>query len=373
MAHQQNNFDALRLSGALLVALGHTMDIVLGYDGLGAATNNQSFGGLGLNIFCTISGFLIMRSRMRNPAAPFFRARALRIFPALFIAIPLMALVLGPMVSTLTIGEYFHNGETWRFLATIFGFPLNPILPGVFGHTALVGQLYSLTAELSFYILVGLMGGWKHFPKFVAVALIVVWAVFLRTDYQSLPFSHIFSIKAGQLTTFFYPVRLGTLCVLYLFVGASVAILAPEPRLLTRIALCLLPIWLIALYSTDRRVYDMVEMSMLPLVVLGLGVATRFTIKLPEWLGDVSYGIYIYHFATAELVYTVSPPAWRGWSMILACLVISTLFGWISFQLVEKRALARKAGPRQAEVADVSVAARAATHSIAWSNQRVSK
>ena len=83
MATRANNFDALRLLGALLVAVGHSMDIFTGRDWLGAATSNQSLGGLGLNIFCVISGYLITKSRLRNDAGDFAVSRALRILPAL--------------------------------------------------------------------------------------------------------------------------------------------------------------------------------------------------------------------------------------------------------------------------------------------------
>lgn len=362
MQHRRNNFDALRLVGALLVALGHTMDVVLGYDGLGALTNNQSFGGLGLNIFCTISGYLITRSRQRNAPGSFFRSRALRIFPALIVAVPLMALVLGPLVTTLPVATYFATGGTWRFLASILIFPLNPGLPGVFGGVGIIGQLYSLTAEVAFYIFVGTLGGWRHFPKIVAALLIVTWAVFLHTDYGTLPFSNVFSLSVAGTTAFFYPVRLGTLCVFYLLVGSAVAILAPDPAKLSRIAMALLPVWILALFAHDRRVYDMVEMAMLPIVVLGLGMMSRFAITLPEKLGDISYGTYVYHFAIAELVFTLFPDHSRGWSMVALAVVLSAVVGWLSFQCVEKRALSKKAAPTQEAVADVSVAARSAIH-----------
>ncbi|QWT18708.1 acyltransferase [Bacillus sp. NP157] len=362
MSQRHNNFDALRLGGALLVALGHTMDIVLGYDGLGAATNNQSFGGLGLNIFCTISGYLIMRSRLRNDVRPFFTSRALRIFPALLIAVPLMALVLGPIYTALPLRDYFAAGGTWRFLASIFVYPLNPGLPGVFGGAGIIGQLYSLTAELTFYVFIGLLGRWRHFPALLIALLVVTWWIFLRTDYNSLPFSHVFSVQVGGTTTFFYPVRLATLCVFYLFTGAAVALAAPSPTALTRLACCLLPVWIIALYGPDRRVYDMIEMTMLPLIVLGVGLASRYTIRIPERFGDISYGVYVYHFAIAEAVFTSWPSAHKGWLTIGVALLVSILVGWLSFHLIEKRALARKAATSNAAVEDVSVAAQAATH-----------
>ncbi|HAI94604.1 MAG TPA: hypothetical protein DCM36_07840 [Xanthomonadaceae bacterium] len=356
---RSNNFDALRLIGALLVALGHSMDIALGYDGLGRATNNQSFGGLGLNIFCTISGFLIAKSRFRNDAMPFFEARALRIFPALWVALPLLAFGLGPMFTSLPLHEYLTHPDTWSFLATAAVFPLNPSLPGTFGGAPLVGQLYSLTAELGFYILVGLFGGWRHFPKLVAVLFVAVVAIFVRTDYGSLPFSHIFIVYTGSLVTFFFPVRLGLTCVYYLLAGCLLAIAGPSLEKLKKLGWVLFPIWLLALTGHDRRVYDMVEFATLPVVILAVGMASRFTLRIPDWFGDISYGMYIYHFAIALALVQIMPSSLSGWATIALALALSTTAGWASFRLVEKRALSLKRPSRTASP-EASVSERAA-------------
>lgn len=360
-APRQNNFDALRLLGALLVAVGHSMDIVLGYDGLGRATNNQSLGGLGLNIFCTISGFLIAKSRLRNEALPFFEARALRIFPALWVALPLLTLVLGPIFTTLPVREYLSSTGTWRFLATAGVFPLNPSLPGTFGGAPLVGQLYSLTAELAFYILVGLFGGWRHFPKMVGVLFIVVAAIFVRTDYSSLPFSHLLIITTGDVVTFFFPMRLGLSCVYYLLAGCLLAIVAPSPDKMKRLACVLLPIWLLALTGPDRRVYDMIELATLPFIIMAVGMASRFTLRIPEWFGDISYGMYIYHFAIALAIARMVPSTLPGWATIVLAIAVSIIAGWLSFHFVEKRALALKR-PSRTSSQEASVAERPAHH-----------
>jgi peptidoglycan/LPS O-acetylase OafA/YrhL len=342
MSFRHNNFDALRLLGALLVALGHTMGIVLGYDGLGKLTNNQSFGGIGLNIFCTISGFLIVKSRLRNSMPSFFKSRALRILPALIVAIPLMAFALGPCVTSLPLHRYFSSGGTWRFLATAMVLPLNPELPGVFGGAGLVGQLYSLTAEVVFYILVGMLGGWRHFSKVMVTLLIVTWAVFLNSDYNSLPFSQIFRISVYDTTVFFYPVRLGTLCFFYLFSGSALALLEISPIYLGRMTFIAIPVWVIALFSNNRLMYDMVEMAMLPIAVLGIGLMSRYALRIPERLGDISFGLYIYHFAAAELVFLIASGHKQSWTVVLLSLLLSIFLGWLSFQLVEKKALSHK-------------------------------
>jgi peptidoglycan/LPS O-acetylase OafA/YrhL len=355
-----NNFDALRLLGALLVAVGHAMDIFTGRDWLGSATSNQSLGGLGLSIFCVISGYLITKSRLRNNARDFTISRTLRILPALLVAMPVMAFAMGPLVTAMPLGEYVGSGQTWRFLLNALVFPMNPALPGVFGGAWIVGQLYSLTAEVAFYFLVGSLGAWTHFPKLVAVLFVAMWVVFLRTNYVSMPFTQVSTFSLGPATIFFFPVRAGSICVFYLLAGSALALFDPEPAKLTKLAAPTLIIWIVALWNPDRRVYDMVEMSMLPLIVLGVGLMSRYVVHIPRAIGDISYGTYVYHFAAAEWFFAWGPASLRNASGILPAVVLGSVAGWLSFQLVEKRALAYKSARTRAAVADLSVAAQAA-------------
>jgi peptidoglycan/LPS O-acetylase OafA/YrhL len=58
---------------------------------LGKLTNNQSLGGIGLDIACLNSGYLITQSRANQQAAPYVVPRALRILPAPLLALPLKA------------------------------------------------------------------------------------------------------------------------------------------------------------------------------------------------------------------------------------------------------------------------------------------
>ena len=63
-------------------------------------------------MFFLVSGLLIAASWERRPqVGSFLRARALRLFPALLVSIALVALVMGPLVSALPLGEYLgHRG-----------------------------------------------------------------------------------------------------------------------------------------------------------------------------------------------------------------------------------------------------------------------
>ena len=118
---QPNNFDALRLLAALMVILGHGQDMK-GF--IPTILWNFPISRIGLDIFFSISGYLVCDSWLRSPHLPtFLLKRALRIVPALFVCVALTALVLGPLVSTTADAAIFRPPPDLGL------FPQRPALP----------------------------------------------------------------------------------------------------------------------------------------------------------------------------------------------------------------------------------------------------
>ena len=119
LTHRTNNFDFLRLLGALAVVLGHAYHLV----GAGQYTPGmlgQPVQALGVIIFFSISGYLITASWSRSrDVVSYTAARVLRIFPALVVVVVLSAYVLGPLVTTLPAGTYLSDPTTVDYLRNI--------------------------------------------------------------------------------------------------------------------------------------------------------------------------------------------------------------------------------------------------------------
>jgi len=156
MLHKDNNLNLLRLIAAFMVLYAHSFafygnspPVFLGL---------TSYGGLGIDIFFIISGYLIVKSWDSTPSAiNFLSKRALRIFPALVVVVLMSMLVLGPIFTTLSIGEYFAHPQ---FLPHLKNIILSPVfyLPGVLEHArvpnAVNGSLWSLPVEFFMYVVV---------------------------------------------------------------------------------------------------------------------------------------------------------------------------------------------------------------------------
>src|SRR5437870_1760677 len=105
LAGRDNNFNLLRLTAASLVIYAHSHPFVQGFidgrepdwrgDALHALTGLDS-GRIAVQVFFIISGFLVAQSLThRGSLKDFYRARALRILPGLWIAVPFCAFVIG--------------------------------------------------------------------------------------------------------------------------------------------------------------------------------------------------------------------------------------------------------------------------------------
>ena len=153
-AHRTNNFDFLRLFAALMVIYGHGWN--LSTDG-GPGFWGVPFARVGLDIFFSISGYMVTGSWLRAPRLGLFmRKRALRILPGLAACVTFWFLA-GARLTQLPLADYLTNHNALKYLSNII---LHPVLylPGVFQglreHGAVNGSLWSLFPEALCYLTV---------------------------------------------------------------------------------------------------------------------------------------------------------------------------------------------------------------------------
>src|SRR5690606_9044372 len=115
---RENNFTFLRLFTALLVVYSHSF----------ALTGNKGPSILGIDsgqfrvkAFFAICGYLVAKSWMSDPnILNYAIKRFLRIFPPFTVAILLTIFIIGPLTTTLPLGEYFSSAGTYRYFSNIF-------------------------------------------------------------------------------------------------------------------------------------------------------------------------------------------------------------------------------------------------------------
>ena len=347
---RHNNFDALRLIAAISVVFSHAFLIGEGrQDGepLMWLTGGQTIlGVVGVFVFFTISGYLVTQSYELTRSAPRFAAkRALRIYPGLLFCLLLSGFALGPWATSLASRAYFSAGGTYAYVVSNFTM-INPTrsLPGVWftkwdAGGVVDGPLWTLPCELAMYIMVLLLGSFRAIDLRVIAVLIVIGMGAIWFDTAS---SQYFSGSALWLLAFFasgmalYRLRHSG------FINGRLALLACAGLALSAAFKAF--ILLFPIFGSYLVIYLAFARWLKPLP------AARF--------GDLSYGLYIYGWPIEQTIVWLNGGAMSWWALFAIALPVTALFAFLSWHLVEKRALRlkpRAAAPARAKLAPVAV------------------
>jgi peptidoglycan/LPS O-acetylase OafA/YrhL len=334
---RDNNFNLVRFAAAFAVLWSHSYAIVLSpafepwVQWLGYTP-----GGVAVDVFFITSGFLVTASLLRlDNFKAFVRARALRIFPALFVMSVLLALVMGPLITTLPLNEYFSDWAVWKFIwkNTTVLTGLKYSLPGVFESNSMQvvnGSLWTLPFELRCYLTLALVwwvAGFFKSDKARAFTRIVVVGTALTL--------FAFWIAHAQAYKHWHTFRL----FFFFFCGAGMWIYRDRIPMSGKLfaAACVLLIAGIVQPKAFFWVYPLTA----PYIVMWLAYVPGGWLRQFNKLGDYSYGIYIYAFPMQQLLVSTVPGI-TPVQMIAASGAGTIALSVLSWHFVEKPALARK-------------------------------
>lgn len=343
LALRDNNLNALRLLAAMLVLFSHCYPLSgnVQLEPIGRYLGVFDGGALAVIAFFFLSGYLISASWASAPHFSSFMAkRALRIFPGLAVMATLSALLLGPMMTSLDINQYFQSGQAWRYVRdNINVLSLKTYtLPGVFETTplprAINGSLWTLKTEFSAYILSGIIGVTCLLPSrgrglrnIVFSGLMIYLSFRLTTlskvEFESahLPFDY-FScqlLAAYLIGSAAFVVRDWLIRSWYLLAGlAMLTWLAREMSLFALFIYLTYGYFLLLLAASRVR-------------LLGAGIRTH----------DYSYGLYIYAFPVQQTIVALNPGI-APIALFLLALPVVLAFAIASWHYVEKPCLGLK-------------------------------
>lgn len=332
-----NNFDFLRLFAALMVLYSHQHALLALPEP--AIANDLTFGSIGVAIFFTISGYLVIQSWERDPHVGRFAAkRFLRIWPGLCVVTMLAAFVLGPLVSRLPTAEYFRDPSLWHYLSNL-RLKMAFELPGVFERNpypkAVNGSTWTIPLEVRWYLYL-LVGGALTLLRRRRLVLVAVVALYVNY----------FAIYQAETN----PDRAyGTHYGLYFCGGVLMWLYRDQwaGRRRAWVAASAVSLGAAAYFAGQTMLGACLLIA--PLAVMFGAASTPYLRRFGRF-GDLSYGVYIYAFIVQQTL------AWRFGSRLSfgACLTLSVAItlacAWLSWHLIEKRALSR--APRKPAVRD---------------------
>lgn len=337
-SHEQHsdNFAFLRTAAALLVLFAHQHALTgrpePSFIGI------HSYGGLGVMIFFAISGFLITLSWARDPnVGRFAMRRLLRIWPGYAVAILLAVGVLGPIVSQLAVADYFRHPAAADYLRNLF-FQMRGAIPAEFTGSAIPfavnGSLWTIPLELQCYALFCVLGvlGLVARRGYVLASLLFValyyagWQVRGESLVQGL---HL-SIERQYLIEFGVCFFSGVLLRLYWTVV--------DARL-TAFVLGSVALGCVA-FAAGRPV--LAGLVGVPIVAIAFGSRSWKVVNRFDRLGDLSYGIYLYAFPVQQTIIHFLGDRLHWWPRLMVTVLVTVMLAYISWHVVEKRAMRLK-------------------------------
>lgn len=333
---RDNNFNLIRMIAASGVLVSHAFPIALGF---GATQPFETATGLTLGwlcvaIFFAISGFLITQSFDRKPQVESWcSARVARLFPGLIVVSVLVALLYGPVFTTLPLGQYFSQPQTYTYIprnVTLVSLQFG--LPGVFETlpypTAINGSLWTLVYEVACYFgvfLAGVLGAIASRRRF-AIAFALYLVVFAASALPGIS-DHV-PARLEHLRLLSFPFAIGTA----FYVWRS------------RVVLSWLLAAILAVAATLLRQTALFEPAFILAIAYGtfvLAYRVGGPIRHFNRVGDYSYGMYVYAFPVQQAAVAIAGPMSPIENMVLA-FPVTLLLAIASWYLVEKPALARR-------------------------------
>lgn len=336
----QNAFGFMRLVFASLVIVSHVPQLIDGNasrEPLYALTGNVGFGGLSVNGFFLISGYLVVASFCSQPTIMAYLSRRIaRILPGFAVACLLCVLVAAPL-----------GGASWEAIAgswpgvIVTTFWLHePVIPGTFAGThyaALNGSMWTIIHEFRAYLLVIMLGilglyRWRIAVPVLAAVLLLGYEVengfidaplIQHAFYRLVPINDL--SNALRLTGIFL---VGSSFYLY---RESIPL---RPLFAVIAAAALVPLLFVAPLAEPA----FAVLGAYIIFTIGFGI-TRGPLARINNANDISYGVYLYAWPVGKLLLWF----WPTMPIALCILVnwlIACALGWASWHLVEKPAMA---------------------------------
>lgn len=328
-AEPHHGFAWIRMIGAVLVIYGHSSPLA----GTGVLFDEnwalQPDEGVLMGFFA-MSGFQITESWVRDPHPGRFAAkRVLRLWPPMLTVTLAMALIVGPMVTTLSVGDYFAAHGTWAYVINNAGMlTLQHELPGVFVDNpwpnAVNGSLWTLPMELIAYaglfvlLLLGAARKERRWLVVVALVALVIWDRHLEQTPGPESAGSLLSVPVESLVAFLVAFAFGVVLNLYriplspLAAGAGIVVLALMPN---SIAASFLMVFVVS-YAV---------------VLAGHFWPAKLTVP-GVWVNG-SYGVYVWGFPIQQLLAMAGVR--NQWLMLVCAAPLAYVVGTLSWKFIE--------------------------------------
>nr|WP_240989156.1 acyltransferase [Salipiger mangrovisoli] len=329
----------MRLILSVLVLVIHSGQIAYGHTiYMNAVWGHFPIDGLAMTVlpmFFALSGFLVAGSLYRcRTLLSFMGLRFIRIYPALAVEVTISALLIGPLVTSLSWSDYFTHEGFFRYLFNVTGHVSSAslYLPGAFEGNPTPGmangQLWTVPYELMCYIGLGVLAllGARKDRRVLLLGLLAFLAMSvikmgLKTGWQ-------FDAWVGPVT--------GRALVLAFLCGVTLH--AYRDRIHVRGYLVTIAAAVAVISFSLSGLGQYVGIAAASYVTVALGILNLPRLDLLKQ-ADLSYGIFLYHFIIQQLVAYLLPGVHEWYWIAAISLPVTLLVAHLSWVGIERPAL----------------------------------
>ncbi|HDZ9289775.1 acyltransferase family protein [Vibrio cholerae] len=322
--NEKNNFNFIRLVAAGLVIYGHSNAIVFdgGQDFVTRYLNWGFTGGIAVDMFFVISGFLVTASISKGAFLYYVKSRFLRIYPALIFWVAITSFVVAPIFS-----DYSYNisSSISYFLNVATAYKMSYFIDGVFYEnkdSAINGSLWSVILEVRLYILVAVayfFGVFKSKTLFNVLFFVCFVLFFFKPHY--IPFA-----KSPT------DIHVSTLFLIGSFYWVNKEYIYISPFI------CLSLFSFLSLAFSLQK-FEMAYIFSMPYFLFC--IAYMKGLSLFRKLGDYSYGMYLIGWPVQQILLSFNPSISVENHQVLSIL-FSFLLAVFSWHVIEKPAIGLK-------------------------------
>ncbi len=322
--HKNNSFDIARHFAALMVLFSHHHALSglhePGIEGF------ETYGGMAVIIFFSISGFLITKSAIRSSDfISFMTKRSKRIFPALIVC-AIITNVLLSFIFTPSM-PFLESLSRTVEVFTLNGAGLSATSPD-FIHSQLInGSLWTLPLEVACYFIVGIILSIGNNKNFYILILIIFISLSVYT------LTNVVGLNVLSIPMSLFPVRATAF-----FIGSIMALHVEKWNNFKIKSFILIALILFAYGSKDNPVNYIISCLML-FSVATIVLCISFKDPVIKGRFDYSYGIYIYSFPVQQII--ISKTHFGFYTGMLISAVIVLFLACASWHLIENKFLKR--------------------------------
>ncbi len=354
-----NNFDALRVTLALMVIFSHSYPLLLGsndQEPVFRATGGQRTAGeIAVNGFFLISGFLIALSWQRSRGLlDYLRRRALRIYPGFLVAVAFCSLAVGPLL-TPDLGAYWKQFDVSQFFIHAFNLD-GALTPGLTTN----GSLWSIRYEFFCYLAIagmGLIGMFRWRPT-VALAALACSAIYARQLFFN------YQMPGSRLSWLWcYPGFWPRLAACFL-AGSSFYLYSDRVVLSTRWAIAAAAGMAVAAALPSTHAFSLLIPWLGGYLLFYLAFFPAGPVRDIARRGDLTYGLYLYAFPVQVLLVHWFGPHLSPIGLFFGATAVTAVLAALSWHLVERPCLRLKS-PRPPASEPVAATSAAAVEGVA--------